>query len=77
MQRETSQGDKVLPAEQVQEYLHPPAGSVERGVEVRQAVLPLQPSQRRRREGAAAPCSFLCSIPAKRPAGPFVEWTSS
>lgn len=63
MQRETSQGDKVLPVEQVQEYLRPPAGSAERGVEVRQAVLPLQPSAEQEERGSSSPISSVSSRP--------------
>lgn len=63
MQRETSQGDKVLPAEQLQEYLHPRAGSVEHGVEVRQAVLPLQPSAEEEERGSSSPISSVASRP--------------
>lgn len=50
MQGEISQGRKVLPVRQVQEYLRPPAVSVENGGEVRWAVLPSQPSAQQKEE---------------------------
>lgn len=50
MQGEISQGGNVLPVQQVQEYLRPPAGSVENGGEVRWAVLPPKPSAQQKEE---------------------------
>lgn len=67
MQGETSQGGKVLPVEQVQEYLRPPAGSVEHGGELRRAVLPPQPSEQQKEEeeemGSSSPVSSVASKP--------------